>query len=130
MDELYYDLIIFQSKFGTGNKKTLFEEPLANGVNVRDELIKFQEKWYSANIMSLAVYGKETLDELETMVVSKFSGIVNKNVVAPRWNDAPFLTDQQASKVSIVPVKDSRSLTISFPTGDLEKHYKSSVSFH
>lgn len=78
--------------------------------------------------MSLAVYGKETLDELETMVVSKFSGIVNKNVEAPRWNDAPFLTDQQASKVSIVPVKDSRSLTISFPTGDLEKHYKSSVS--
>lgn len=78
--------------------------------------------------MSLAVYGKESLDELETMVVSKFSGIVNKNVEAPRWNDAPFLADQQASKVSIVPVKDSRSLTISFPTGDLEKHYKSSVN--
>ncbi|KAG4071853.1 hypothetical protein HA402_006014 [Bradysia odoriphaga] len=114
------------SKFGTGNKKTLFEDPLARGINVRDELIKFHDRWYSANIMSLAVYGKETLDELETMVVSKFSGIVNKNVEAPRWNDAPFLADQEATKVSIVPVKDSRSLTISFPTGDLEKHYKSS----
>lgn len=106
----------------------MFEEPLTKGINVRDELIKFHDKWYSANIMSLAVYGKESLDDLETMVVPKFSGIVNKNVVAPRWNDAPFLADQQASKVSIVPVKDSRSLTISFPTGDLEKHYKSSVS--
>lgn len=78
--------------------------------------------------MSLAVYGKETLDELEAMVVPMFSGIVNKNVEAPRWNDAPFLAEHQASKTSIVPVKDSRSLTISFPTGDLEKHYKSSVS--
>lgn len=45
-------------KFGTGNKKTLFEDPQANGINVRDELLKFHDTWYSANIMALAVMGK------------------------------------------------------------------------
>lgn len=45
-------------KFGTGNKKTLFEIPKANGINVRDELLKFHDTWYSANNMALAVLGK------------------------------------------------------------------------
>lgn len=45
-------------KFGSGNKKTLFEIPKANGINVRDELLKFHDTWYSANIMALAVTGK------------------------------------------------------------------------
>lgn len=46
------------SKFGTGNKTTLNDIPKATNVNVRDELIQFHQKWYSANIMSLAVFGK------------------------------------------------------------------------
>lgn len=116
------------SRFGTGNKKTLSDDPISNGVNVRDELIQFHGKWYSANIMCLAVYGKESLDALETMVLDKFSNIVSKDVTYPKWTDHPFQAGQQRAKVSIVPIKDSRSLTISFPTGDLEKYYKSGVS--
>lgn len=116
------------SRFGTGNKKTLSDDPIANGVNVRDELIRFHGQWYSANIMCLAVYGKESLDALETMVLDKFSAIVNKDVEYPTWTDHPFEADHHRTKVSIVPIKDSRSLTISFPTGDLEKYYKSGVN--
>lgn len=117
------------SKFGTGNYKTLVEDAKTNGIVVRDELIKFHKKWYSANIMSLAIFGKESLDELEEMVISKFSGIASdQNVKAPRWDDAPYLSDQHASKTYIVPVKDTRSLTLTFPTPDLEKFYKSGVS--
>lgn len=128
------------SKFGTGNEKTLSEDPkrlgtmlgTLLGINVREELLKFHEQWYSANIMCLAVYGRETLDELETMVIPRFSEIVNKNVVSPRWTNHPFLPEHYATKVSIVPVKDSRTLTITFPTGDLDQFYKAGVSssFH
>lgn len=117
------------SKFGTGNNKTLVDDPKSQGIIVRDELIKFHKKWYSANIMSLAVFGKESLDDLEEMVVSKFAGIKNKDVVAPRWDDPPYLSDQHASKTYIIPVKDKRSLTLTFPTQDLDKYYKSGVSF-
>lgn len=115
------------SRFGTGNKKTLSDDPIAQGINVRDELIRFHEKWYSANLMCLAVYGKETLDELEAIVIDKFSEIINKNLVAPRWLDHPYLEEHYKTKIYVVPVKDSRTLTISFPTGDLEKFYKSGV---
>ena len=77
--------------------------------------------------MCLAVYGKESLDDLENMIVTKFSPIVNKEVISPRWTDRPFLPDQNQTKVHVVPVKDSRTLTISFQTGDLDQHYKSGV---
>lgn len=42
----------------SGNIKTLKEVPEAKGINVRDELLKFHDTWYSANIMALAVLGK------------------------------------------------------------------------
>lgn len=80
--------------------------------------------------MCLAVYGKEKLDELEAMVVPRFSEIANKNVTAPRWTDHhPFLPEHFATKVSILPVKDSRSLTLSFLMGDLDKDYKAGVNY-
>lgn len=116
------------SRFGTGNKKTLADDPKAAGINVRDELIRFHDRWYSANIMCLAVYGKETLLQLERMVVAKFSEIANKNVVAPRWTDHPYLAEFLQCKLYVVPVKDSRSLTITFPFEDLQSHYKSGVN--
>ncbi|XP_062560794.1 insulin-degrading enzyme isoform X2 [Armigeres subalbatus] len=112
------------NKFGTGSKKTLLEDPKLNNINIREELMKFHAKWYSANIMSLAVFGKESLDELEGMVVGMFSEIENKNVTSPQWKDLPFREDQLATRAMIVPVKDSRSLTITFQTEDLERHYR------
>lgn len=46
------------SKFGTGNIKTLKTEPEKLGLSVRDELLKFHENYYSANLMSLVLLGK------------------------------------------------------------------------
>lgn len=112
------------NKFGTGSKKTLMDDPKISKINIREELMKFHSKWYSANIMSLAVFGKESLDDLEEMVVNMFSDIENKNVVSPSWKELPFSDDQLATKTLIVPVKDSRSLTITFQTEDLERYYK------
>lgn len=112
------------NKFGTGSKKTLLEDPKTTNINIREELMKFHAKWYSANIMSLAVFGKESLDDLESMVVGMFSEIENKNVTSPEWKDLPYKNDQLATKTKVVPVKDSRSLTITFQTEDLEQHYR------
>ncbi|GAB0095724.1 Insulin-degrading enzyme [Sergentomyia squamirostris] len=112
------------SKFGTGNKMTLDEDVKAKGINIRDELLKFQDKWYSSNIMALAVFGKESLDDLEEMVIAKFSQVVNKNVTAPSWPESPYTDTETSVRVNVVPVKDTRSLTITFPYPDLEKLYK------
>ncbi|CAO1412986.1 unnamed protein product [Diamesa tonsa] len=112
------------SKFGTGNKETLLDIPKEKGIDIRKELISFHKQWYSSNIMCLAIFGKESIDELETMALKLFSGIENKNVVLPVWGDNVFLDDQKGTKIFVVPVKDSRTLTISFQTPDLDQYYK------
>ncbi len=45
----------------SGNKETLLTKPQEQGIDTRQELLKFHAKNYSANIMTLAVLGKGTL---------------------------------------------------------------------
>lgn len=115
------------SKFGTGNKETLLDIPKEKNIDTRSELIKFHQKWYSSNLQCLAILGKESLDELEEMTLKHFSAIENKYVELPKWSDNVYLDDQTAIKLMIVPVKDSRNLTISFQIPDLVEHFRSGV---
>uniref|UniRef100_A0A1Y1LI14 Insulin-degrading enzyme n=1 Tax=Photinus pyralis TaxID=7054 RepID=A0A1Y1LI14_PHOPY len=112
-------------KFGTGNKDTLCHIPKEKGINVRTELLKFHELWYSSNIMALAILGKESLDELEEIVVGLFSPVKDKNAEAPKWPEHPFTPDQFRTCAYIVPIKDVRNLNIVFPSVDLHPYYKS-----
>ncbi|XP_012283502.1 insulin-degrading enzyme isoform X2 [Orussus abietinus] len=113
------------SKFGTGNRETLSIIPQQQGVDVRKELFNFYETWYSANIMALSVLGKESLDELETMVSNLFSKVKNKDVEAPIWKEHPFDDNSFQSKWYMVPVKNIRKLNIFFPLPYLHEYYKS-----
>lgn len=70
----------------------------------------------------------ESLDELETMAVTLFSDVKNKNVTAPVWTEHPFGPEQLQMKGYIVPVKDLRNLNITFPIPDLQEYYKAGVS--
>ncbi|CAI7814822.1 unnamed protein product, partial [Closterium sp. NIES-53] len=45
-------------KFNVGSLETLKEVPEASGRDIRQELVAFYEKYYSANLMHLVVYGK------------------------------------------------------------------------
>lgn len=46
------------SRFATGNKETLDIIPKQKGINVREKLLEFHNKFYSSNIMALCVLGK------------------------------------------------------------------------
>lgn len=116
------------SKFGTGNKETLLDIPKSMNIDTRNELMKFHSQWYSSNIMELAILGKESLDELEQLTLKYFDDIENKNVQSPKWSDEVYSAEQKAVKIFVVPVKDVRSLTISFQIPDLDEHYHSGVS--
>lgn len=78
--------------------------------------------------MSLCIFGKESIDELEEMTLKYFSDIENKSVVVPKWSDKIYLDDQKAIKLTIVPVKDTRNLTISWQIPDLDEHFRCGVS--
>ncbi|CAG2179175.1 unnamed protein product, partial [Oppiella nova] len=113
------------NKFSTGNMETLKEIPYAKGIDVRQELLSFHERWYSANIMSLVVLGKESIEELEALVIPLFSRIKNNSVIAPKWTTNPFPDLFLQKQCYVVPNMDTRSLTITFPMPDMVNHYKS-----
>ncbi len=48
---------------------------------------------YSANLMRLALYGRESLDELEAMVRSAFSAVQNKQLPQPEFPPDVYTTE-------------------------------------
>ena len=111
-------------KFGTGSAETLSNIPKSKGIDVRKSLLEFHDKWYSANIMALTVVGQDDLDQLESMVVEKFSNVANKNVTVPTWNDHPY-ADQGGFQLKVVPIKDLRHLNMTFPIKDYMEAFHS-----
>ncbi|XP_077297928.1 insulin-degrading enzyme-like [Arctopsyche grandis] len=112
-------------KFGVGNRDTLETTPKEMDIDVRQELLKFHSKWYSANLMNSVIFGKESLDDLEEMVIEKFSEIEDNDTEIPSWPQHPYSEDYQGLQINTVPVKDVRYLFIDFPIPDTRIHYKS-----
>ena len=52
--------------------------------------ILYFRKYYSSNIMGLAVVGNQSLDELEGLVQESFINVENKNVTPSIWQDHPY----------------------------------------
>ena len=109
------------SQFAVGNLSTLKntdDNPL------RPDLIEFWEQNYSANIMTLAVYGPQPLDELETMVRERFSAIANRNLTARTHPEPLYDLEQLPEKVTAQTLKDSRNMTLSFPIPSQRDNYQ------
>ncbi|XP_008320371.2 insulin-degrading enzyme isoform X1 [Cynoglossus semilaevis] len=113
------------SKFGTGNKLTLETRPSQDGLDVRQQLLQFHSTYYSSNLMGLCVLGRESLDDLTSMVVKLFGEVENKNVPLPEFPEHPFQEEHLRQFYKVVPIKDIRNLHVTFPIPDLQKYYKS-----
>uniref|UniRef100_A0A8C1J616 Insulin-degrading enzyme n=1 Tax=Cyprinus carpio TaxID=7962 RepID=A0A8C1J616_CYPCA len=113
------------SKFGTGNKLTLETRPSKQGIDIREELLKFHSTYYSSNLMGFCVLGRESLDDLTSMVVKLFGEVENKNVPLPEFPSHPFQEEHLRQFYKVVPIKDIRNLYVTFPIPDLQKYYKS-----
>lgn len=106
------------SRFSVGNLDSLSDR---KGSNIRDELIRFYQNHYSANLMTLAVVGKEPLPELKKMV-QRFSAIPNRNI-AIKPVRVPLFNKQEV-RLNIVPLQDMRQLTLSFTTPWHDSYYQ------
>lgn len=110
------------SKFNVGNLETLSDSEYSN---VRDELIDFYDKYYSANLMKLAVLGKEPISELDAMVREKFSSIENKQLDIQGYQSGYFKASELPIKVNIRPLKDNRELGLLFELPNLSPYWAS-----
>jgi insulysin len=113
------------SYFSTGNLETLSKLPESQGLNIRNLVINFYNQYYSANIMKLVVYGKESLDILQQWVETKFSSVPNKNVPLFQVPHDAFGEEQAMRYLEIVPIKDVKLIEIYFPIPKILDFYRS-----
>ncbi|MBX2807524.1 MAG: insulinase family protein [Cellvibrionaceae bacterium] len=123
-----------EAKFAVGNMHTLADR---DGDQVREDLLTFYQRHYSADNMALVVLGKEPIGELQTIVVERFRQIPQR-VLAQATNafatsaalptsspgEPRFLPGQLPFEVSSQPVKTLRQMTLNFPLPGIQAHYR------
>ncbi|KAJ2388711.1 metalloprotease, partial [Coemansia sp. RSA 2603] len=113
------------SLFATGNYDTLSGAAKELGVDLRDRLLEFYDKYYSANIMKLVVVGRDSLDQLTEWTVSKFSPIMSKGMTKPAFKAHPLTEKEVGKLIRIQSIREQRSLDITFSLPDIKPFYKS-----
>ena len=109
------------SQFAVGSLESLADRPDSQ---VRDELLRFYDKHYSANMMRLVVLGSESLDQLESLVVPMFSPIPNKSFQHSQIEVPVFAEGALPMEVQIKPQATLRQLQVLFPIADYRSQYK------
>jgi insulysin len=93
------------NSFSTGNLETLKTVPEGCGLNTRDLVVQFYQQHYSANLMKVVVYSKESLDTMEGWVLQKFSAVPNKDLKRAVFPADPFGPAQLQQYLEVVPIK-------------------------
>ena len=107
------------SNFSVGNLTTLSNE----NAELRDEVAAFWRSHYSANLMTLAVLGREPLDVLERWVQERFGSVPNSNR-KPLVSDVPLLTQASLGQsLEVQSLRDTRSLQLIWPVPNPIQHY-------
>ncbi|KAL4508543.1 hypothetical protein ABPG72_003847 [Tetrahymena utriculariae] len=105
-------------KFATGNLQTLSHP------TIRNDLIQFYNKYYSANLMRLVIYSNKNIDQMENWAQSYFSDIPNHDLLPPSFKDLPFTQENLANLWKVVPIKDIHQLSVKWILPDMRKYYK------
>lgn len=99
------------SRFSGGNLETLSDKP---GSLLRDALLTFRDKYYSANLMRAVIYSNKPLPELARLAAETYGCVANKNIEQPEIN-VPVVTDaQKGIFIHYVPVIPRKALRIEF----------------
>ena len=107
------------TQFSVGNLETLHNDP---NDPIRDDLIEFFNRYYSANLMTLAVSAPLPLETLEELVKERFSGIKNRQA-DPFMDGVPLIEAQHTQQqINVKTLKDIRQLSLTFPV-DARRDY-------
>ncbi|GAV91529.1 Peptidase_M16_C domain-containing protein, partial [Cephalotus follicularis] len=107
-----------------GNWETLEVRPKAKGLDTRQELIRFYEENYSANLMHLVVYAKESLDKIQSLVEDKFQEIQNSNKSSIHFPGQSCASGHLQILVRTIPIRQGHKLRFVWPIIPGIHHYK------
>lgn len=112
------------SKFFTGNKSTLLEGTKSQGIDLRQQLVNFYERYYSSNQMALAIVAPQSIPQLKKFVSEAFGSIPNREVSPPEdtwafrvppYEEGKSLVPAAKTIMEIVPIQELRQVTITWP---------------
>ncbi len=110
------------SRFVVGSEHTLRDR---DGISVRQKLIEFYRRHYSADLMTLTVVGKESLDRLDEWVAELFVEVPDRDADAELFTQ-PYLNPQlHGSRLNVAPQKDELRASFMFPIAGIESFYRS-----
>lgn len=110
------------SRFTVGNLASLAD---GDGQNIRDDLVAFYERYYSAQSMRLVVFGPQSLDALAAMVTSRFTAIPDRGNPVSEVKAPLFDAEKLPAVLTIEPVATQREVQLLFPVGDYRAQYRS-----
>jgi len=108
------------TQFSVGNLKTLQADDIPA---LRKALISFHQNNYSANLMTLAVLGKEPVSVLKKMVRKHFAAINNKQVKKLTIKEPLLKPGQNGVIINVTPIKDNHTLSLSFTMPWSDSYY-------
>ena len=75
--------------------------------SIRDDLLNFYNKNYSANQMKLVLYSDRNIETLEQIATTHFRNVKNNNVKQPIYNEIPFDQSNMKQLWKVVPINNT-----------------------
>jgi len=98
--------------FVVGNAATLKND---DNSSIRDEIIKFYDRYYTAPNMSLVLVGPQSIAELQQLAIENFIDIKNTPVVKQEITELAYTRQELGKMIRIKPISAVSDLVLSFP---------------
>ncbi|GGF69315.1 insulinase family protein [Alteromonas lipolytica] len=99
------------NRFLIGNLETLGDK---EGSKLHSETVNFYQRYYSANIMKLAMISNRPLAEMKALATQYFGDIKNKNIDNPTVDEKLDFSQVGGKRIHYVPNEDVKKLNIDF----------------
>lgn len=114
------------SKFSTGNIDTLLKEPEMRGISVHERVRQFYDEHYSSSLMTLAIFGRHGIEELEELVRTNFDTVENKNLKPTQFLPDAVTDSECGTIIRMVPEREGHAVEIQWATLSEQTYYVSS----
>ena len=108
------------ARFSTGDLTTLVDKP---GSKLQDELTHFFNRYYSANLMKVAITSPRSIAELQQIASLYLNQIPNKQIQKPAVLTEMVTEHELAIKVQMKPTADIKLLQINFLVPSVKQEY-------
>ncbi|MCV9879196.1 pitrilysin [Brenneria izbisi] len=110
------------ARFSGGNLETLSDKP---GSKLHDELVKFYQRYYSANLMKGVIYSNQPLPALAKLAAETFGRIADQQASVPAITVPVTTQKQRGLMIHYVPAQPRKQLRIEFRVDNNSQAFRS-----